>query len=158
MRKSAYLIWLVVSLLAFGGFGCSHPTKNAQLVERSFYNTLWERFDYVYNDIELKEPTTFDLSLRISFTDDYPFDIFEMVFTILDSHGDRYRAKGYKFNLKDNNGQWKSQLKDGCYTFELPINKELKITEAGTYRFQIEYKMPKTPIVGVKELALINSN
>ena len=150
MRKSAFLIWIVASLMAFG---CSRTSKNAPLIERSFYENIWERFDYVYNDIELKEATTFDLVMRISFTEDYPYDYFEMIFTILDSHGDRYRAKGYKFGLKDSDGAWKSQNRD----YELPINQELTISEPGKYRFQIEYRMPKTPLVGVKELVLINN-
>ena len=155
MKKSAFWILMVACLMAFG---CSHSSKNAALVEHTFHNTVWERFDYVYNIVELKEPTTFDIDMRISFTDDYPFDYFEMVFTILDSHGDRYRAKGYKFNLKDNDGAWKSPLKDGCHTFGFPINKELSISEPGKYRFQIEYRMPKTPLVGVKEIVLNNNH
>lgn len=139
-------------------FGCSRQGKDTQVLHREFYNTMWERFDYVFADVEVKEPTTFDLSLSISFTDDYVGDYFEMVFTVLDANGDRYRAKGYKFNLKDADGQWKSQLTDGRYPFEFPINKELRINEEGTYRFQIEYRMPKTPIVGVKELTLTNNH
>jgi len=137
--------------------GCSHQSKDTTVLHREFFNTLWERFDYVYNDIEVKEPTSFDLNMSISFTDDYPENYFEMVFTVFDPRGDRYRSKGYKFTLKDTDGQWKSQLNDGCYTFELPINKDLKITDAGTYRFQVEYRMPKTPLAGVKELTIYNN-
>lgn len=153
MKRPLFL--LLVGLLFFG---CSHQEKDTQVLHREFYNTEWERFDYVFANVDVKEPTTFDLSLSISFTDDYVGDYFEMVFTILDANGDRYRAKGYKFNLKDADGQWKSQLANGCYTFELPINKELRITETGTYRFQIEYRMPKTPIFGVKEMTLIDNH
>lgn len=153
MRK-VVIISLLVSLWVAG---CSRQTKVTKVVHRDFYETTWERFDYVYNDIELKEETSFDLSLNICFTDDYKYDDFSMVFTVFDSHGNPYRSKGYKFNLKDADGNWKSQRKDGGYTFEFPINKQLKITEPGTYRFQIEYRMPITPIVGVKELTLINN-
>lgn len=153
MKRVLFLLLAGLTL-----FGCSRQGKDTQVLHREFYNTMWERFDYVFADVEVKEPTTFDLSLSISFTDDYVGDYFEMVFTVLDSNGDRYRAKGYKFNLKDADGQWKSQLTDGCYPFEFPINKELRINEDGIYRFQIEYRMPKTPIVGVKELTLTNNH
>lgn len=126
-------------------------------MQRSFYNTVWERFDFVSTEVEVTEPTTFNLSLRISFTDDYPYDHIDLVFAVLTKEGDRYRGKGYKPKLKDADGNWSSELKDGCYTFTLPINKELLINDPGTYRFQIEQKMPITPLVGVKELTLINN-
>lgn len=138
--------------------GCRRQEKDADLLHRDFYETLWERFDYVYNDIEIKEATTYDLGLRISFTEKYAYDDISLVFTIFDANGNPYRGKGYRFVLKDADGQWKSQLTDGCYTFDLPINRSLQITEPGTYRFQIEYKMSKTPILGVKSLTLYNNN
>lgn len=138
--------------------GCRHQQKNAELIHRDFYETLWERFDYVSNNIEIKEATIFDLGLRISFTDKYTYNDISLVFTIFDANGTPYRSKGYKFDLKDADGQWKSQLIEGCYTFDLPINRSLQITEPGTYKFQIEYRMPKTPILGVKSLTLYNHN
>lgn len=152
--KRVVTITLLAALLFVG---CSRQTKVAEVLHRDFYATTWERFDYVYNDLVLKEETSFDLTLRMGFTNDYPYDDFSMVFTIFDGNGNPYRSKGYKFNLKDDDGNWKSQMKDGSYTFEFPINKQLTITEPGTYRFQIEYRMPITPIVGVKELTLVNN-
>jgi hypothetical protein len=80
-----------------------------------------------------------------------------MVFTIFNQDNDPYRCKGYKFNLKDEEGHWNAEQIEGCYTFELPINKNLTISEPGVYRFQIENKMPITPLVGVKELTLIDN-
>lgn len=155
MRRLFYFI--ILSCLV-GFTACNHKEASKAIIHRDFYQTVWERFDYVKNTIDIKEETTFDLSLDISFTDDYPYNDFSMVFTVFDSYGNPYRSKAYKFNLKDNEGNWKSQLKDGCYSFNLPINKALQITEAGSYLFQIEYRMPITPIVGVKQLTLVNNN
>lgn len=154
MKKHILITFILSAFLC----GCSHKEKNAELIHRDFYETLWERFDYVRNDIEIKKATTYDLAMRISFTDDYPYNDISLVFTIFDANDTPYRSKGYKFDLKDADGQWKSDLKDGCYTFDLPINKSLQITEPGTYRFQIEYLMPITPILGVKSLTLYNNN
>ena len=100
---------------------------------------------------------SFDLSLKIAFTDDYTYNDFSMVFTVFTGDGQPYRSKGYKFNLKDKEGNWNVEQKEGCYTFVLPINKDLRIVDAGTYTFQIEYRMPITPLVGVKELTLLNN-
>ena len=137
---------------------CHKKADDGIILHRSFYNDTWERFDYVFDSVEVKSEKTYDLSMKISFTDAYVYDDFTMVFTIFDAYGTPYRARNYKFNLKDTDGHWNSQPTDGCYTFVLPINKELRIADPGVYRFQVEYRMPKTPITGVRELTLFNEN
>ena len=153
MKRIAFVVMAFCLCLC----GCEQQSKNKDLMQRSFHNTVWERFDFVSTNVEVNEPTTYNLSLRISFTEDYPYDYIDLVFAVLTSDGDRYRGKGYKPKLKDADGKWSSELKDGCYTFTFPINKELVINDPGTYRFQIEQKMPITPLVGVKELTLVNN-
>lgn len=156
MHKMKHCVFIF--LLSLFLVGCNQQENNSELIQRNFFDTTWERFDYLCNDIEIKETTTFNLSMQVSFTDDYPYDYFSMVFTVFTKEGDPYRSKGYKFKLKDAEGHWNSELKDGCYTFDLPINKEFMITDPGNYRFQIEYRMPTTPLVGMKELILIDNN
>ncbi len=95
--------------------------------------------------------------MRISFTEDYPYEDFSMIFTVFDKNGNPYRSKGYKFNLKDREGNWNAERKDNCYTFTLPINRNLTISDPGKYQFSIEQKMPITPVRGVKELVLLNN-
>ena len=136
--------------------GCCERTNNKELLQRSFYETIWERFDYVTTDVNITKATTYDLSLRIRFTDDYPYNDISLVFTVFDENGNPYRAKGYKFNLKDKEGHWNVEKVDGCYTFTLPINKKLMISDPGKYQFRLEQKMPITPVVGVKDLVLLN--
>lgn len=153
MKKYAIL----VIACCLGLMGCGSKDKNAEMIHRVFFDTIWERFDYVRTDVEVKESSTFDLSMKISFTEDYSYDDFSMIFTVFNSEGQPYRCKGYKFNLKDSEGHWNSQLADGCYTFIFPINKELMIADIGKYCFQIENHMPITPVVGVKELTLYNN-
>ena len=137
-------------------FGCSRQESNMALLHREFFETLWERFDYVQDNIEVKAETSYDLSLKIAFTDDYPYNDISMIFTVFSSDGEPYRSKGYKFNLKDKEGQWNVENVGGCHTYVLPINKDLRISEPGVYTFQIENHMPITPLVGVKELTLLN--
>ncbi len=154
-KMKGYRILIVALCLCF--FGCGQRANDKALLQRSFYETIWERFDYVTNDVNITKPTTYDLSLRISFTDDYPYNDISLVFTVFDEKDNPYRAKGYKFNLKDEEGHWNAEKVDGCYTFNLPINKKLSINEPGKYQFRMEQKMPITPVVGVKELTLINN-
>lgn len=153
MKRFTLLLLVFCSCL----IGCGSQEKNREVIQRSFYNTVWERFDYVYKDIEITEPTMFNLSMQISFTDDYPYDYIDFVFSVLTSEGERYRGKEYIPKLKDADGKWNAECVDGCYTFNIPINKDLQINDKGTYRFHIEQKMPITPIVGVKELTIINN-
>lgn len=153
MKRNILLLLVFCSCL----IGCGHQEKSRDLIQRSFFNTVWERFDYLDKDIEITEPTTFNLSLKMSFTDDYPYDYIDFVFVVFTSEGERYRGKEYIPKLKDADGQWSAELVDGCYTFDIPINKDLQISDKGTYRFHIEQKMPITPIVGVKELTLLNN-
>lgn len=155
MKKT---VSIFVALALFVLSACHKKADDGTILHRSFYNDTWERFDYVFDNVEIKSEKTFDLSMKISFTDLYAYDDFSMVFSIFDAHGNPYRARNYRFNLKDAEGHWNSQPLDGCYTFVFPINKELRIAEPGVYRFQIEYRMPKTPIIGVRELTLFNEN
>lgn len=127
------------------------------MLHRDFFETVWERFDFVKDNIEITAETNYDLSLKIVFTDDYPYNDISMVFTVFTGNGEPYRSKGYKFNLKDEEGKWNVERMKDCYTFILPINKDFRIVDAGTYTFQIENRMPITPLVGVKELTLLNN-
>lgn len=151
MKKIVLIVGCLLCL-----FGCMQKEENKVVLHREFYETLWERFDYVQDSIDVKAETTYDLSLKIAFTDDYSYKDFSMVFTVFSSDGEPYRSKTYKFNLKDDEGNWNVEKVDGCHTFVLPINKSLRISEVGTYIFQIENRMPITPLVGVKELTLLN--
>ena len=152
MKKIVLIGCLILCL-----FGCSQQEKDTTVLHREFFDTMWERFDYVQDSIEIKSEVSYDLSLKIAFTDNYTYNDFSMVFTVFTSDGEPYRSKGYKFNLKDKEGNWNVENKEGCYTFVLPINQDLRIVDAGTYTFQIENRMPITPLVGVKELTLLNN-
>ena len=152
MKKIVLIVGCLLCL-----FGCVQKEENKVVLHREFYETLWERFDYVQDSIDVKAETTYDLSLKIAFTDDYSYKDFSMVFTVFSSDGEPYRSKTYKFNLKDDEGNWNVEKVDGCHTFVLPINKSLRISEVGTYIFQIENRMPITPLVGVKELTLMRN-
>ena len=151
MKKFVFMACCLLFL-----FGCSQQESDKTVLHREFFETIWERFDYVQDKIEVKTETSYDLSLKIAFTDDYPYNDFSMIFTVFSSDGEPYRSKAYKFNVKDDEGQWNVDKKGDSYTFVLPINKDMRISEPGVYTFQIENHMPITPLVGVKELTLLN--
>ena len=153
-----YIKFLSFAFFAFILCSCSNLAKESNdLLSRSFLNDSWERFDFVTNDIEIEGETTYDLSMDISFTDAYKYNDFSMVFTVFDAYGNPYRSKTYKFSLKDSSGNWNSECVDSCYTFNLPINNALTLIDPGKYTFQIESRMPITPLEGVRNLKLHNN-
>ena len=156
MRKLSVILLLACLV---GATAChSNKTEHKQIINRSFYNNVWERFDYVTNTVNIEEETTYNLTMDIRFTDDYAYDYFSMVFTVFDTYGNPYRSKAYQFKLKDADGNWVAEKKDDGHTYNLPINQALQITEPGAYKFMIENRMPITPLVGVKQLTLVNNN
>ena len=153
-----HIKFLSFAIFAFLFCCCSSNSakKCNDILSRTFLNDTWERFDFVTNDIEIEEETTYDLSMDISFTEAYQYNDFSMVFSVFDAYGNPYRSKAYKFALKDSQGNWNSELVDDCYTFNLPINNALMLADPGKYKFQIEYRMPITPIEGIRSLKIYN--
>lgn len=148
---------LIVSLVGFVGLCACHSNREGNvLISRTFPTYSWERFDFLEQSIELKKPTTYDLVLVASFAPEYPFDYFEMCFTVFDNREHPLRAKNYRFTLKDRDGTWKSDLTENGYCFTFPVNSALMLNEPGTYLFQIENRMPITPLLGIKEISLVN--
>ena len=88
---------VIIAFVCLALSGCHRQAENAVLLHRSFYNDTWERFDYVYDSIKVEKEKTYDLSMKISFTDAYVYDDFSMIFTIFDASSNPYRSRGYKF-------------------------------------------------------------
>ncbi len=150
MRKFVWVLCLI-------GLVACHSNRNGNaLISRNFPTLSWERFDFLEETLDLKKSVSYDLVLSATFTPDYPFDYFEMAFTVFDDHDHPLRAKNYQFKLKDRDGVWKSELVEGEYRFTFPVNSALTLNEPGKYKLQIENRMPITPLLGIKEIKLID--
>lgn len=152
MKKFAVLFGLFF-LIAFGS--CNTQKGETVLLTRDFSSKGWERFDFITDGYEVKKPITLNLSMIASFEPSYMFDYLSVVFTVFDSEDQPIRSKSYKFNLKDKDGTWKSELKDGCYTFTLPINSEMAFNEPAIYKLQLENRMPITPLAGIHHVSIV---
>lgn len=145
----------ITLLLLVGLASCRSGGDGNVLLSRNFTDKGWERFDFITCEVTVKQPVTYDLVMEATFAPSYPYDELAVVFSVFDADDNPMRAKSYRFRLKDMDNQWKSELKDGSYTFKLPINSELSLTDPGTYRFQLENRMPITPLAGIKKVAII---
>lgn len=155
--KRLFLLVLGITLM-IGVWSCGTNDRNKVLLHRNFPTMNWERFDFVKDNIEIQKATVYDLVLTATFDPEYAYNDFSVVFTVFDAYGNPFRTKAYQFRLKDKDGTWKSTLVDGCYHFSFPINNELSINEPGTYCFQLESRMPITPLYGIKEVSIVNKN
>lgn len=145
----------VMMLLLIGMASCHSGGDGNVLLSRDFTAKGWERFDFITCEMTVKQPVTYDLVMEATFAPSYPYEELAVVFSVFDADDNPLRSRSYRFRLKDKDGQWKSELKDGAYTFKLPINSELSLTDPGTYRFQLENRMPITPLEGIKKVAII---
>lgn len=148
---------LIIGMILLGLSACNTSKNNNVLLSRTFPTSNWERFDFVKSEIDLEKPVTYNLVLNATFDPSYTPSYLSLVFTIFDDHDNPYRTKGYKFNLKEKDGSWKSTLTDGGYRFSFPINSELTIYEPGKYTFQLENRMPITPLSGINSVEIVNT-
>jgi hypothetical protein len=56
--------------------------------------------------------------------------------------------------LKDKDGNWKADKKNGYYVFSLPVMNEMTFSEDGVYSFKVENKYPKDPLQGIKSIKI----
>lgn len=150
-------IKILLGLFFLMGLGaCTTQKTDTALLTRDFLPKGWERFDFITKELVIKKPTSLNLNMIVSFDPSYTFDYLSVVFTVFDTEDQPLRSKSYKFNVKDKDGTWKSELIDGRYTFTLPINSEMQFNDPGEYKLQLENRMPITPLVGIRHISIVS--
>lgn len=158
MRK----ILCVLFLTLFALVSCTETHDNV-VISKNFTNQEWGRFEFLEGNIDIKNVSQeYDIVMEVVVNDTYPNPyeahqnecplLFNM--TIENTEGYGKRSKNYRFMLKDKDGNWKAEERDGCYSFKLPIVSEMRFSEEGEYSFKIENKYPKDPLYGIKTLTL----
>ena len=158
MRK----IFGILLILSLCFCSCSEKQDNI-VIFKEFNNQEWKRFEYLSGGINVKKTSQkYDIVMEIVVNDDYP-NVYELHqndcpllfnLAISDSEGNNVRSRNYKFMLKDKDGNWKADKKNGYYTFKLPIISEMNFNEQGAYDFLLENKYPKDPLQGVKSITV----
>lgn len=149
----------VLSIFLF--LSCVKDT-NHNIVVKEFDNDEWSRFDNLEGSISVtKNDIKYDLLMELVVSDMYPSPYenhqkdgsFLFNLTISNSNG-LYRSRDYKFMLKDKDGFWNAEKKDGYYVFKLPIINGITFSDIDIYTFKIENKYPKDPVSGINRLTL----
>ncbi len=149
-------------LLSLALSSCSNKQDNV-VIFREFKNQEWERFDYLNGSFNVnKDSQKYDVIMEVLVNENYP-NIYEahqsdcpLLFnlTIKNPDDNGGRSRDYKFMLKDKDGNWKADNKNGYYTFRLPIMSEMTFSEKGVYTFKLENKYPKDPLYGIKSVKI----
>ena len=163
MYRVLYRFYIIIALIVLTlSFSSCGEKQDCKVLARDFEGEIWNRFDYIEADYNVvKAPMTGDLVMNVCVSDVYPNiypyheddGLFSIVLSLSGPDGSR-RVKDYKFNLKDKDGNFKSEKTDGYYNFELPLINEMYFGEKGSYHFMIESKYPKEPLYGIKSLSI----
>lgn len=155
MRNFLGLLFIITVMFV----SCSKKQDNI-VINNEFQNNEWGRFEYLNGTFENYGENEFDIVMEIVVNDTYPNPyinhqkdgsfLFNM--TINNPNDSGSRSKDYSYKLKDKEGNWKADKKNGYYTFKLPIISDMSFSEKGTYEFKIENKYHKDPLYGIKSL------
>lgn len=156
------VLYSIVLLLSLFLSSCTSKQDNI-VIYREFGNQEWERFEYLTGDFNVnKTSQKYDVVMEVTVNDNYP-NIYEnhqsdapLLFNLTiknpDSNGGR--SKDFRFTLKDKDGNWKADKKNGYYIFRLPVMSEMSFSENGIYSFKVENKYPKDPLQGIKSIKI----
>lgn len=154
---------LLCAFLSTFLLSCSKQHSNVVIMHTDFPNEEWGRFDFLRSTYEItKAPEIYDIVLSVEFSDAFPNIYpqysnegdFAINMTVSTPDGGGKRSKDYKFQVKDSDGNWKSEKINGHYTFEFPLLNEMTFSEKGLYQFKIENKYTKDPLYGIKNLTI----
>ncbi len=149
--KRIWIFFLLLSLCI--PFACK---KDAGLtVFHSFPDRAWNRFEKQTFDFLIENTSaTYDMTLILRHTDDYPFENLYM-HVIMEMPGGEERIGEYDFNVKGPGEEFLSRVSKGGYreiTFSL--HKGLRFAETGICRVEMENLIPKIEIPGIIALGI----
>lgn len=156
------VLYSIVLLLSLFLSSCTSKQDNI-VIYREFGNQEWERFEYLTGNLDVRKTSQkYDVVMEVAVNDSYP-NIYEnhqtdapLLFNLTiknpDSNGGR--SKDFRFTLKDKDGNWKADKKNGYYIFRLPVMSEMSFSENGIYSFKVENKYPKDPLQGIKSIKI----
>jgi len=151
LKMKQISVLLLISLL-FISSSCTRNERQCQFV--SFHDHAWNRFEKQKFEIPVRNISSpSELKLILRHTNDYPFDnLYINVITEMPGGEERIMEKDLR--LKDASGNFLSDDRKGYHEISFTLYKELRFTEKGLCRVEIENLIPKIEIPGILELGL----
>jgi gliding motility-associated lipoprotein GldH len=92
----------------------------------------------------------YQLNCKLRLSNDYRY---ANIFVIANfSHKNKTKATRYQFQLAKADGQWLGKGSGNLYTYLLPLHKNYKFTDTGTYELSIEQNMRDNPLIGISDV------
>lgn len=134
-------IGFIVVCLAFLLAACSQAPEYR--AAHTFETQSWNRFQYVNLEMDITNvEADYDVILCFRFDADFPFEHL-YVNSIMTTPGGTERIRDFKVKLKDLNGQFMGHLADGVYEYSFPVYKQMRFTEIGSCKFELERLNPR---------------
>ena len=149
MKK--YFVFAV--LLIFTLAGCQQDNSVSQI--RNFTDSTWQRFDFLNFDFQIEETDeTYDIMVLLRTTEDFPSQSL-IINLVMNLPSGEERIREYKLEVKDDDGEMLGEKKAGYYERFISIRKEMKFSEPGLLKFEIENLMSKYYTPGVAEIGIV---
>ncbi len=147
MKK--HLIW--VTLLALS-FSCRPP------VEKTHHFSLaeWNRFETVNYHAILEHTGTYDISMRLVYSDPVSMDHLTVGLTMETPYNEeRYLEQDFPLFRDGQPLGIATGEEEGQYEVTIPFFREVRLQEQGYYEFRIDLLVNKYSVAGVHQLTLV---
>ncbi|MCB2219912.1 MAG: gliding motility lipoprotein GldH [Bacteroidetes bacterium] len=150
MRKIAFVFTLLVMILG----SC---TGDKVLFEEYYKlpNMSWNRFNIVTFEIPVNEEGfEADFYLNIRHIPEIPYETLKYNFTFIFPSGE-VRTADYELDFLDNGGNALSECMGDLCDLQVPVRKNLRVSDGGMLKVEIENKYTKIEMPGIIEVGLI---
>jgi len=125
------------------------------LQEKTNFDKIgWNRFKYLEYSPEIVDNSVpYIFTLKLSFTDEYEYNYFK--FQLSKEYGGETYVKVFSIPVKNQEGVFLEKVKDGIYTVNTILSKQIYFSSPGKYLITIEQLMPKFNTKGIKSAEFI---
>ena len=149
MKK--YFLFSIIFLLSLTNCMKDKPVSKVH----NFTKNTWKRFDFLNFDFPIENTDKlYNIVILLRFNDDFPTQglLINLVTTM--PSGEE-RIKEYKFTLRDKNDTLLGEKKAGYNERFITIKKDVRFSEQGVLKFEIENLMTKYFTPGIVEFGIV---
>ncbi len=148
--KSLLLMLAAIASAALLLTGCGGSMASASL---SPDENCWAIEDSLMLSCEVDEPGTYQLVFPITFTESYTYQNLYLYVKVTTPSG-KVTAAPYNYVLMNEYGEWYEKPKGEKISFELPLGRNIRMEEKGTYTFSVCHYMRNEKLCGIHSVAV----
>jgi gliding motility-associated lipoprotein GldH len=114
----------------------------------------WEADYMLPFNVQIEDTNArYNMYINIRHSSTYPNRNIWLLIHTLSPSGDSV-SKRHEFYLSDRRGRWHGKGVGGIYDISLPVQKNMRLREAGNYRFYIQHKMRRETLEHIHDIGL----